>query len=156
MYRSVYFEEYELGAIRETPGRTVTETDVILHAGHRGDAYPCWPGDGNSNQADAESAKLVQNTLVFTFTIGLTASSQPINAVAFTYGYDNVNFLKPLQIGETIWVRVTVASKLNDPKRQRFGRVIERCETFNQKGEPILSCDHILMVQKSGTASSIA
>lgn len=155
MYGSVFFEEYELGITRRTVPRTVTETDVVLHASHIGGDYPCWAGiNGNSHKLD-ESAKLVQDTLVFALTIGLTAASHPINAVAFTYGYDNLRFLGKLQIGETVWVQVTIASKSDDPKRQDFGRVIERCETFNQDGNLILSCDHILMVQKSESASSI-
>ena len=120
-----------------------------------GGEYPCWSSMSSKGYEPDESAKLVQDTLVFTLTIGLTASSHPINAVAFTYGYDNLRFFGPLQIGDTIWVQVTVASKSDDPKRQDFGRVIERCETFNQDGKLILSCDHVLMVQKSGGASSI-
>jgi len=156
VYGSVYFEEYEPGVVRKTPGRTITETDVVLHAGHMGDAYPRWSGVMGEGHAHDESARRVQDTLVFTFTIGITASSQPINAVAFTYGYDNLRFLGSLQVGDAIWVRVTIASKSDDPKRQDFGRVIERCETFNQNGELVFSCDHVLMVQKSNGASSIA
>ena len=44
-----YFEEYELGAVRTTAGRTITETDIVMHAMHSGDFYP--------HHVDAEFAK---------------------------------------------------------------------------------------------------
>ena len=35
-----FFEDYELGHIRTTAGRTITETDIVMHAMHSGDFYP--------------------------------------------------------------------------------------------------------------------
>ena len=35
-----FFEDYELGAERVTVGRTITETDIVMHAMHSGDFYP--------------------------------------------------------------------------------------------------------------------
>ena len=35
MTRTEYFEDYEIGAQRVTSGRTITETDVVIHAGTR-------------------------------------------------------------------------------------------------------------------------
>ena len=37
---SRHFEEYEIGETRTTLGRTITEADVVLHAGQTGDFYP--------------------------------------------------------------------------------------------------------------------
>src|SRR5258708_34055262 len=35
-----HFEDYELQAVRETISRTITEADIVLHAGQTGDFYP--------------------------------------------------------------------------------------------------------------------
>ena len=35
-----YFEDYNVGDKRTTPGRTITETDVVMHAMHSGDFGP--------------------------------------------------------------------------------------------------------------------
>jgi acyl dehydratase len=85
MTRTEYFEDYVVGAQRVTSGRTVTETDVVIHAGHTGDYFP--------HHVDAEFARRTQfgqriahGTMTFAIGIGLTASQ--INPVAFTYGYD--------------------------------------------------------------------
>ena len=36
MERPRYLEDYEIGESRETYGRTITETDFVVHAGHTG------------------------------------------------------------------------------------------------------------------------
>ncbi|UCH27068.1 MAG: hypothetical protein JSV66_05335 [Trueperaceae bacterium] len=37
---SQFFEGIDFGAARETLGRTITEADIVLHAGQTGDFYP--------------------------------------------------------------------------------------------------------------------
>jgi len=83
----------------------------------------------------------------------LTASQ--INPIAFTYGYDRLRFPKPVFIGDTIYTRVTIKAKEEDAKRPGFGRVVEACEVINQRGDVVLYCEHILIVQiKTGAAKA--
>ena len=46
MKKIEYFEDYVVGAQRTTSGRTITETDVVVHAGHSGDFFPASRGCG--------------------------------------------------------------------------------------------------------------
>jgi acyl dehydratase len=39
MEQTTYFEAYEIGSQRTTYGRTITETDFVVHAGHTGDFF---------------------------------------------------------------------------------------------------------------------
>ena len=149
MEKIEYFEDYAVGAQRKTSGRTITEADVVLHAGHSGDFFP--------HHVDTEFARktsfgerIAHGTMTFTIGIGLTASQ--INPVAFTYGYDRLRFPKPVFIGDTIYTRVTIKTKEEDAKRPGFGRVVESCEVMNHRGDVVLYCEHILIVQmKSAT-----
>ena len=143
--RPRYFEQYELGESRESHGRTITETDFVIHAGHTGDFFP--------HHMDAEHMKttpfgqrIAHGTMTFAIGIGLTASE--INPLAFTYGYDRLRFPKPVHIGDTIRTRLTVSQKTDEPKRPGMGRIVESCEVFNQKGEVVMACQHILLAQK--------
>jgi monoamine oxidase len=102
---------------------------------------------------DAEFAKtlpfgqrIAHGTMIFSIGVGLTASL--INPVAFSYGYDRLRFIRPVFIGDTIKTRVTIAAKEDDPKRKDAGRVVERCEVINQKGEVVLAADHILICER--------
>lgn len=139
-----YFEDYVVGAERRTHGRTITETDFVVHAGHSGDFFP--------HHMDAEFAKttpfgqrIAHGTMVFTIGVGLTAGV--INPAAFTYGYDRLRFVKPVFVGDTIHTVLTVAEKTADPKRPGMGRVTERGAVVNQRGETVLAFDHLLLVE---------
>jgi acyl dehydratase len=145
MNQTIHFEDYAIGDVRETTGRTITETDFVVHAGHTGDFFP--------HHMDAEFAKttpfgqrVAHGTMVFAIGVGLTATL--INPVAFSYGYDRLRFVRPVFIGDTIRTRVTIATREDDPKRPEFGRVVERCEVLNQRGEVVLAADHILVVRR--------
>lgn len=149
MSDAVYFEDYVVGNVRVTHGRTMTETDFVIHAGHSGDFFP--------HHLDAEFARttpfgqrIAHGTMTFTIGVGLTAGL--LNPVAFTYGYDRLRFPKPVFIGDTIKTRVTVAAKEDDLKRPHLGRVVERCEVLNQREEVVMACEHILLVQRRGGA----
>jgi len=140
-----YFEDYQVGSTRQTQGRTMTETDIVLHAGQSGDFYP--------HHMDAEWCKeqefrqrIAHGTLVFAMAVGLTAGE--INPEAFTYGYDRLRFVKPVFIGDTLRVRVTVKEKRDSPKRPGYGIAVELLEAFNQRNEVVLACEHLLMVKK--------
>jgi len=142
---SQYFEDYPVGSTRQTQGRTMTETDIVLHAGQSGDFYP--------HHMDAEWCKqqefrqrIAHGTLVFTVAVGLTAGE--VNPEAFTYGYDRLRFVKPVFIGDTLRDRVTVKEKRDSPKRPGYGIVVELLEAFNQRQDVVLACEHLLMVKK--------
>ena len=140
-----YFEEYEIGAVRETTGRTITETDFVVHAGHTGDFFP--------HHMDAEWCKtqpfgqrIAHGTMTFAIGVGLQASQ--INPLAFTYGYEKLRFPKPVHIGDTIHTRVTIKAMNPDPKRPKYGQVIEATEVINQRGETVLYCEHIILAER--------
>ena len=145
MIQSKYFEDYQVGSTRETLGRTITETDIVLHAGQSGDFYP--------HHIDAEWCKgqefgrrIAHGTLVFTVAVGLSAGD--VNPEAFTYGYDRLRFIKPVFIGDTLHVKVTLKEKRDSPKRPDLGFVIELLEAINQQNEIVMACEHLLMVKR--------
>lgn len=149
MEKEQYFEDYMLGEKRVTFGRTITEADMVIHAGHSGDYFP--------HHVDAEWCKtqpfkkpIAHGTMTFTIGIGLTATQ--INPRAFTYGYERLRFPNPVYAGDTIHTEVTIGSLEDDPKRPDYGRVTEVCEVKNQNGRTVMYCEHILLAErKTGT-----
>ena len=148
--KSIFFEDYEIGAVRWSTGRTITEGDIVLHAGQTGDFYP--------HHMDAEWCKtqpfgqrVAHGTLILSIGIGLTA--EEINPEAFSYGYDRVRFIKPVFIGDTIRARVTLKDKRDYPKRAEQGLVVEACEVINQKNETVLACEHVLLANRRANRS---
>ncbi len=147
MFENSYFEEYTPHSQRRTGGRTITETDIVMHAGQSGDFFP--------HHMDAEWCKtqpfkqrMAHGTLVFTIAIGLTAGR--INPVSMTYGYERLRFIRPVFIGDTIFSTVTIKEK-KDHKKPGFGIVTELVETFNQHQELVFVCEHLLLVEQRGS-----
>jgi len=140
----MYFEDYAIGATRTTFGRTITETDVVVHAGHTGDFFPHHM-DAEFMQSQPFGQRIAHGTMVFAIGVGLTATR--INPVAFSYGYDKLRFVKPVFIGDTIRTRLTIARKEPDSRRPGQGRVWETTEVLNQRDEVVLACEHIYLVQ---------
>jgi acyl dehydratase len=143
----LYFEEFTPGTTRQTGGRTITEADIVLHAGQTGDFYP--------HHMDAEWCKtqpfgqrIAHGTLVFSVAVGLTAGA--INPAAMSYGYDRLRFIKPVFIGDTIRCAVRIGECRADPKRPGHGIVCEQVTATNQRGETVLACEHLLLVARRG------
>jgi acyl dehydratase len=143
---AVYFEDYVLDATRTSVGRTITEADIVIHAGHTGDFYPHHM-DAEWTKTQPFGQRMAHGTLVFSVAVGMSAHE--INPVAFSYGYDRLRFIKPVFIGDTIKVTTTIAEKKEDPKRPEHGFVYERGEVTNQRDETVLAFTHIYLVEKS-------
>jgi acyl dehydratase len=143
--KSRFFEDYIVGASRSSTGRTITETDIVLHAGQTGDFYP--------HHMDAEWCKtqdfkqrIAHGTLIFSVAVGQTAGE--INPEAFSYGYDRIRFVKPVFIGDTLVARCTIKEKRDHPKKADYGIVVELVESINQRGETVLAAEHLLLVRR--------
>ena len=141
-----FFDEYIIGSARTSVGRTITETDIVLHAGQSGDFYP--------HHMDAEWCKtqefgqrVAHGTLVLSVAVGMLAGE--INEVAFSYGYDRVRFIAPVFIGDTITSKAAIAAKRDHARKpEEYGLVEEQVSVTNQRGETAIAFVHLYMVRK--------
>lgn len=139
-----YWEDYAIGTSRISGGRTITETDIVLHAGQTGDFFP--------HHMDAEWCKtqvfgqrVAHGTLILSIAVGALAGE--INEVAFSYGYDRVRFVGPVFIGDTITSHAEIITKRDYAKAPNdFGIVDEQVTVKNQRGETVLAFVHVYMV----------
>jgi acyl dehydratase len=147
--KSQFLEDYVIGTTRTSTGRTITEADIVLHAGQTGDFYP--------HHMDAEWCKtqdfkqrIAHGTLIFSVAVGQTAGE--INPEAFSYGYDRLRFIRPVFIGDTIKARCTVKETRDHAKKPDYGYVVELVESINQRGETVLAAEHLLLVKRKPAA----
>lgn len=141
--KSQFFEEYQLNETRETLGRTITESDIVIHAGQSGDFFPHHM-DSEWCKTQPFGQRIAHGTLIFTIAIGQTATQ--INPEAFSKGYDRLRFIKPVFIGDTIHTKISITAK--GEYKNGLGQVTEHVETFNQHNELVMVCDHILLAKK--------
>src|SRR5579863_5005910 len=105
MFKKMYFEDYVLNQGRTTLRRTITETDIVLHAGQTGDFFPHHM-DEEWCKTQPFRRRIAHGTLIFSIAIGQTADI--INEVSMTYGYDRLRFIRPVFIGDTLSTEVTI------------------------------------------------
>jgi acyl dehydratase len=140
-----YFEDFEIGESRRSTGRTITEADIVLHAGQTGDFFP--------HHMDAEwcatqpfGQRMAHGTLIIAVAVGML--SDEINPLAMSYGYDRVRFVSPVFIGDTITVEATVAEKRDHAKRTAQGILDETVTVTNQRGEVVLVLTHVYLIER--------
>jgi acyl dehydratase len=147
-----FFEDYVIGSARETTGRTVTEADIVLHAGQTGDFFP--------HHMDAEwcatqpfKRRVAHGTLIMSMAVGMTA--EDINPRAMSYGYDRVRFIRPVHIGDTITVRAEITGMTPHRKRpDELGMAEETVTATNQTGDVVLSLVHLYVVEKRSASAN--
>lgn len=140
-----FFEDHEVGERRETMGRTVTEADIVLHAGQSGDFFP--------HHMDAQWAatqpferRIAHGTLILSIAVGMTAGD--INRQSMSYGYDRIRFIKPVFIGDTIRVSAEIVELTEHPKKPELGYLHELVTVFNQNDETVMVLTHLYIVVK--------
>ncbi|GAA5204696.1 MaoC family dehydratase [Microbacterium jejuense] len=143
-----YFEDFTAGEVRHTLGRTITEADVVLHAGQTGDFFPHHMDEHWCVHEAGLGGRIAHGTLIIAIAVGMTAGD--VNPQAMSYGYDRIRFIKPVFLGDTIRVKAEVVGVADHPRRAELGRVDERVSVTNQHGETVLSLVHLYVVNKRG------
>jgi acyl dehydratase len=142
-----YYDEIAVGEEYESPGRTVTETDIVLFAGLSGD-YNVLHTDAEFMKQSIFGERIAHGLLGLSIQAGLfSRATQPYATIAFV-GL-RWKFKSPIKIGDTIRVRARVAAKRETDKPDRGLVVVER-KVLNQRGEIVQEGETELMVERRG------
>lgn len=141
----IWFEQYEIGSHRDGMSRTITETDIVLHAGQTGDFFPHHM-DAQWCASQPIGHRIAHGTLVLSIAVGMTAET--INPRSMSYGYDRIRFVRPVFIGDTLHVRAEITGRRDHPRRPDAGYLDETVTATNQNGEVVLSLVHLYLVDK--------
>ena len=130
---SLYFEEMDEGLEMTSPGRTVSETDVVLFAG--------LSGDYNQLHTDAEYARdtrfgqrIAHGLLGLSIASGLANRLGFIEGTAIAFMGLEWKFKAPILIGDTIAMTTRVLRK-REMRRLGGGIVVFGVAVTNQRGE---------------------
>jgi len=144
-----YFEDLEVGQEWESPGRTVTEADIVNYAGLSGDFNPI--------HMDHEFAKttpfrrpIAHGALVWSMSTGLAQNCPPMRTLAFLSIRD-WQFKGPVFIQDTIRVRSKVLEK-EVRSRGRRGTITWQRQILNQEGKVVQEGITVTLVEGRGLA----
>ncbi|MEM3396197.1 MAG: MaoC/PaaZ C-terminal domain-containing protein [Thermoplasmata archaeon] len=141
-----FFEDFELGERYRSPGRTVTETDIVTFA--------MLSGDWNSIHVDDVYAqdslfgkRVAHGLLLLSIMSGMWVRLGVFegSVIAF-YGIDRLRFTKPVFSGDTIHLEMEIKEKRE--KDEKGGILVCNNNIINQKGDIVLVCDTLLLIKK--------
>jgi acyl dehydratase len=131
---AVYFEDIQVGEEYASPGRTVTEADVVIFAGLSGD-YNVLHTDAEFMKSSLFGERIAHGLLGLSIQQGLldrVVTSQVIGPLAAV----KWKFKGPIKIGDTIHVEARVTAKRDDEQRG-WGVVTVARRVVNQRGEVV-------------------
>jgi oxepin-CoA hydrolase/3-oxo-5,6-dehydrosuberyl-CoA semialdehyde dehydrogenase len=144
-----YFEELEIGETLRTHGRTVTESDVVAFAGISGDFFYAHTDDVAAKDSIFER-RVAHGYFVLSAAAGLFVDPAP-GPVLANYGLENLRFVKPVYIGDTIRVRITCKQKTAKENREGQipqGVVAWDVEVTNQREEVVAVYTILTLVRR--------
>lgn len=145
-----YFEELQIGETLTTHRRTVTEADIVNFGSISGDHFYAHFDDIAAKDSLFKE-RVAHGYFILSAAAGLFVDPAP-GPVLANYGLDNLRFIEPVKIGDTIQARLTVKRKTAKPKREDdefyTGVVSWQVEVFNQKDEIIAHYDILTLVKR--------
>ncbi|MFG2442768.1 MaoC/PaaZ C-terminal domain-containing protein [Nocardia fluminea] len=136
-------DEIEVGTVFRSGGRTITEADVVNYCALTGN----WIEIHSNVHYAAQTRfgkRLVQGSLTYSLMTGLIQFGPSIQA---NYGIDNLRYLKPVLINDTIYVTAEVIAKKD--KDEEFGVVTFLMKALNQDGDVVQRSEwSLLMLRK--------
>jgi acyl dehydratase len=140
-----YFDDIEVGEEYESPGRTVTETDIVIFAGLSGD-YNVLHTDAEFMKQSIFGERIAHGLLGLSIQSGLfTRATLPYATIALS-GL-RWKFKGPIKIGDTIRVRARVTAKKETDKPERGLVTLER-RVVNQRDEVVQEGETDLLVER--------
>ncbi|MFQ5828581.1 MAG: MaoC/PaaZ C-terminal domain-containing protein [Candidatus Methylomirabilia bacterium] len=140
-----HFEEIEVGEEYLSPGRTLTEADIVIFAGLSGD-YNVLHTDAEFMKLSIFGERIAHGLLGMAIQSGLLARAMRPYATLALLGL-RWKFKSPIKIGDTIKVRAKVIAKKETSKSDRGIITLER-QLINQKGEVVQEGETDLMVAR--------
>ena len=135
----LYYEDYTVGEKLKSPGRTITETDIVLFAAFTGDWHPLHTNVEFAKKtffgeriAHGMLTLCVGSALMFR--LGMYVAL-PKSFIAF-YGMDSVRFTGATKIGDTIHCEVEIEEM--EAKDDQRGVIAAKNSIKNQKGEDLV------------------
>lgn len=133
-----YFEELEIGETLVTHKRTVTEADIVNFANISGDNFYAHM-DITSLEGSIFTGRVAHGYFVLSAAAGLFVDPKK-GPVLANYGLEECRFIKPVYVGATIGVRLTVKEKIAKEARegeQPQGVVKWQVDVYDETGDSV-------------------
>jgi acyl dehydratase len=141
------FEDFVVGDIVITRGRTVDIGDISMFSGLTGDHYPLHT-DEEYGKATHFGRRIAHGPLTFALAVGLVGMSGFYgNAITALVEVKSLRALKPVIPGDTLKVRAEVV-EIADGRNPKYGTVHVNYSVGNQREEEVMVFLQIMLARR--------
>jgi len=132
--RGMWFEEFEVGQRIITPGRTITESDIVSFAGLSGD-YNQIHTDAEFSSKTPFGKRVAHGLLVLSIASGLAMRTGVLEGTVLAFReINNWKFSLPVFIGDTIYTELNII-ETKPIHRLAGGSLVIDISVKNQRNE---------------------
>jgi acyl dehydratase len=152
--RGLNFDELSIGDAFLSPGRTVTETDVVTFAGLSGDFNPLhtdavFAGQGQFGQ------RIAHGMLVAAIGTGLGNQMGVLEGTTLALMEQTIRYKGAVKFGDTVYLRLAVKEKRETSRPER-GVVIFDAPIVNQEGQTVIEMQWTLLMKRAASLEGTA
>lgn len=136
------FHEVEIGETIHTDPRSVSMDDIEHFAHFTGDTFYAHMDDAAAKRNPFFPGRVAHGYLLLSFAAGMFVEPNEGPVLANT-GLDNLRFMKPVEAGDSIKVRLTVKKKT--PRNEEYGEVRWHVTLTNQNAEKVAEYELLTM-----------
>jgi len=132
-----YYEDYQIGEVQISAGRTMTDADIRLFIGCSDNTHPVHVDAEYCKKFGAIGRPIIQGILTLGVADGFMAKEvSPTKVDSVHYGMEKVRFIKPVYPNDTIHCEFKVTDKFE--KNERYGVVQWDVTVYNQDGQAVV------------------
>ena len=147
---SKYFEDFRVGEVFRTPGKTMTEGAIAMMVGLGGFTIPLF-NDEEYARPTPFGSRIAPGRLTLVVMGGLEEQIGIYDdTVIALLGLDKVRFKAPLKAGDTIHVEFEVIDLKETSKPDR-GIMVHKSKCLNQRGEVLIECEATHLMRRRTT-----
>ena len=148
-YEPHHFEEFEAGQTFRSPGRTITETDVVMHSAMTGDWNELHTNREHAQERDF-GERIVHGPMTFVQAIGMVMRIGILERTAYAFlGMNYMDLPNPVRIDDTVSVEIEVAETRELESRDDVGMVVFDTEMTTQEETVVFRGDLKFFVRKA-------
>jgi acyl dehydratase len=144
----LFFEDYVLGNVYRTVGRTITESDIALFAGLTGDYNQLHTNEVWVRENTDFPGRIAHGPLGLSIAMGLGASLGFSQGTTLAFlEIESWKFKRPILIGDTLSVEVEIAEK-RETSKPNAGVLKRDIRVLNQHGEIVQEGRTVTLVKR--------
>jgi acyl dehydratase len=144
----LWYEDFKIGEERLSPGRTITESDLVSFSGLTGDFSQVHTDEEFCKKTEF-GTRIAHGLLGLSIAQGLAWRTNYTQGTGVaSLGWDKWRFKRPIMIGDTVRARWRATDKRESRSKPGMGIITEFVELVNQRGEVVQDGEHITMIRR--------